>query len=156
MSAKTRLDVHEAAELWGITPNGVEKFMQSPGAPKRGKDGRWPRVAALEYRQTRIRARRGTRKPTPGTLEGARLRKVDLECERLQIEIDKARGQLIPAVEVAEQLSGYAHIVNTTLGSWEAEAAHLSGDSVLAAEAGRLTRRTRQALADGIRAACGA
>ena len=126
----------------------VSQLAMEEAAPKRTKAGKYNWRLWQEF----IRDREKNKLRGNGTLRDEKTKR---EIRKLDVEIDRMLGKLVAVEDVQSQLQTYAAIVNTTLESWESEAAALSGDAVLASEAHRLTQRTRTVLASAVRDAAG-
>ena len=150
--SRKRASVDDLAQAWGITPAAVEKYLKHPEAPRRGQDGKWSLVDALEFRKARMESRRGNRPPRLDTVEGARYRKLDLECQRLALELDKARGEVVSIAEVTTTLSEYAGLVNDCFHQFELRVAAMTHDAGLVDAAEKLTYDMRNFLADKVKA----
>ena len=148
--SRKRASVDDLAQAWGITPAGATKFLQRPDAPPRGADGAWSLVDALEFRKTRLEQKRGGKPPAPGTVAAARFQKITLECHRLQLAIDKEKGELVSIAEVTSTLAEYALHVNQVFDSWTMRCSALTKDPVLVDAAEKLSDEMRQTLADAI------
>ena len=150
--SRKRATVDDLAASWGISSPAVEKYLKHPDAPRRGQDGKWSLVDALEYRKRRMEERRGNKPPAPDTVEGARYRKLDLECQRLALELDKARGEVVSIAEVTTTLAEYAGLVNDCFHQFELRVAAMTHDAGLVDAAEKLTHDMRNFLADAVKA----
>ena len=110
--ARTRVTSQEIAEEWGISVQGVEKFLSRPGSPPRGKDGRWNLASVTQFRLERMESQRPGKPPAPGTVEAQRVIKLGLEIDRLRLRLDHERGRMVPIEEVTSTLLEYAGQVN--------------------------------------------
>ena len=148
--ARTRVTSQEIAEEWGISVQGVEKFLSRPGSPSRGKDGKWSLASATEFRLERMEAQRPGKPPQPGTIDEKRVVKLGLEIDRLRLRLDQERGRLITVEEVRATLVEYAGQVNACFDQFVSAVATTTHDPALSAKAEALTDRMRQTLADAI------
>ena len=133
----------EVAQVWGKSRDTVRAQMVSISPiGKRGKENVFslPAVRAV-MEKVQPRGEKGSEK------EALEKKKLDLQCQRLQIDIDEREGRLLPVDEVRRHFSTYTSAVRTHLLKRSGELAPLlqglsvarmekkineSGDEVLA------------------------
>ena len=150
--------MHDLAALWDISDQGVTKFMQNPNAPERGSDGKWPLISTLKFRQdqmdsVRNSARRKASDAEPGSITRANYDKVRLQCEKLQLELDKARGELVGIEEVRSTLTEYGGHVNDAWEQFVSQVAARTHNAELVGIAEKLADEARTYLAEAVRGA---
>ena len=121
-----RLNQKQLAEKWGVHPSAVSKMLKAPDAPVRGRDGKYDEVACERYRLKRLSADMKSSTAEPGSLNDARRRKLDLECQKIEIEIQRIMDKLIPVEEHHSTLLEHAAIVKLNLLAFPKEVAAIT------------------------------
>lgn len=114
--------LNELAVCLDVTRESIRKWRQKPGAPKPGPDGRhnvtdWLAFIKEQCEQGGIR--------TPETWKDAdyyelKNREVWLKCEKLQVALEKERGDLVPVSDVQTEIVRCGtHIRNTLRQKFE-------------------------------------
>lgn len=116
----------EAAERLGLTPQGLGQYAKRPGAPSR-VDGRnvfvqWPAFARWREEQIAAAAQ-------PADLDSARARKANAEAEIAELELAKARGQMVTVADYERALGVMCDRFVARLRALPVRLAHL-GDAV--------------------------
>lgn len=109
------IGVAEAAYRLGMTDQAVRMWGAKPGAPVIYERGRqqyvWPDFARW-YREQLGRDRRAER---PRDLEEAKVRKLAAEAERAELELAKARGEVLPIAAVVALVRAAYDVVRARL-----------------------------------------
>ena len=151
---KSRLAVKDLADLWDVSEQAVVQFLRRPGAPMRGKDGKYPAISVLKFRSVRMEEiKQATGKAEPGSIGAARYHKIELECEKLQIQVDQARGQLVGIEEVRSTLIEYGGHVNDAWEQFVSQVAARTHNAELVGIAEKLADEARTYLAEAVRGA---
>jgi len=119
-------------------------------APKRDTKGKYDEAQAEEYRLARMNAsvKGGT---GIGNLNESRRKKIELECQKIQVEIDRLRGRLISREEFLADMVQLGSICKQHLEALPKEVAAVTRDPAVTKA---VAAAVDKALA-GMSAACG-
>jgi transcriptional regulator with XRE-family HTH domain len=99
-----RLNQIEIAERMGIVRQTVAKYLRMPGAPMADADGRFDLQEAGEW----ILAHQGERESGLDKVRRLKDRKLELELERLELDLQIARREVIPKDEIEPEIAALA------------------------------------------------
>jgi hypothetical protein len=126
----------DAANRLHMTQQGLGQWTARPGAPIR-KDGtrvwvQWP--AFMRWREQEL-VRVAVKDANPGDLDSARTRKANAEAELAEIEVAKARGEVVSVADYEAALARVLDRLTARLRALPVRLAHLGSDAEAAAEA---------------------
>jgi hypothetical protein len=166
MAGVVYINVLAAAGKLGVSESWLRRQLQwyakrDPKPPKRSKRGynwqalqKWWLSAekAGFKRQTAAGKKRGRRAAgeDSASVEDARKSQMDLRSQKLQIEIDTMRGELIAKVNHLEELEAHAHLVIGAIENWRQCVAAEFREPRIMELADRSIRNLRRDLADRI------
>lgn len=119
-----------------MTAQGLSLWTMRPGAPVR-KDGnktlvQWP--AFMRWREQEL-VRVAVKDANPGDLDTARTRKANAEAELAEIEVAKARGEVVSVADYEGALGRVLDRLTARLRAMPVRLAHLGPEAEAAAEA---------------------
>ena len=127
---------NEAAKRLHMSAQGLGLWTTRPGAPVR-KDGnrvwvQWP--AFMRWREQEL-VRVAVQDANPGDLDTARTRKANAEAELAEIEVAKARGEVVSVADYEGALARVLDRLTARLRAMPVRLAHLGPEAEAAAEA---------------------
>lgn len=132
----TEIPSIEAAKRLGMTQQALGMWTNRPTAPVR-KDGnrvwvRWPEF--MRWREQEL-VRVAVADANPGDLDTARTRKANAEAELAEIEVAKARGEVVSVADYESALARVLDRLTARLRAMPVRLAHLGPEAEAAAEA---------------------
>jgi len=125
----------EAAKRLCVTQQALGMWTNRPGAPVR-RDGtrvwvRWPEF--MRWREQEL-VRVAVADANPGDLDTARTRKANAEAELAEIDVAKARGEVVSVADYEAALARVLDRLTARLRAMPVRLAHLGTEAELAAE----------------------
>lgn len=146
-----RLTSDQLGKAWGVTRAAAKQMMDRPGAPPRGKDGKWDLLEANKFRAKRLETIANRKRcDNLGPLEAAKLQKLELECERLKRAIAREERKTVEVSEARQTMNEIADIFVSTMESFGSQVAALTKDAALVKQCEKLASETRDAIAERI------
>ena len=126
----------EAAKRLHMSAQGLGLWTTRPGAPIRKEGSRvwvqWP--AFMRWREQEL-VRVAVQEATPGDLETARTRVANAQAELAELEVAKARGEVVSIADYETALARVLDRLTARLRALPVRLAHLGSDAEAAAEA---------------------
>ena len=99
------------AEELDITRQALNKYWEpKPGYPTKTSKG-WDVQAVAEF----IADYKANKEQVTGENQDAKRKKLDLECQLLQVKLDRLKGELVSLEDLASEVTEMAGIVNAGL-----------------------------------------
>lgn len=126
----------EAAKRLDMSAQALGLWTARPGAPVR-RDGarvwvQWP--AFMRWREQEL-VRVAVQDANPGDLDTARTRKANAEAELAEMEVAKARGEVVSVADYEQALARVLDRLTARLRAMPVRLAHLGPEAEAAAEA---------------------
>lgn len=113
---KDRVSQSEAARRLGMTPQALGRWTDRPGAPVELTKGRpycvWPDFP--KWRDAEL-TRKAKEEAGPADFEKAKARKMAAEAELAEMELARARGELVTVADAGERLAKILERVRSRL-----------------------------------------
>ena len=127
---------NEAAKRLHMSAQGLGLWTNRPGAPVR-KEGnrvwiRWPDF--MRWREQEL-VRVAVQEANPGDLDTARTRKANAEAELAEIDVARARGEVVSVADYESALGRVLDRLTARLRAMPVRLAHLGPEAEAAAEA---------------------